>query len=744
MPQNYAPLIETKFVKGLVTELNDLNFPENATTAESNCDLKRTGTRRRRLGILPEDGSQLSEIVSPQGGLVRTLTWYNVGDQPGLEFTVVQVGEKLVFYDKSVVPTSAQTVPVSNTNSDVYTVSLADYLQPNSDGAGTSPVEVTSIDGALIVASSEIDTFVIERDRATESFTETRIKFRERDFEYLSDKTQFFKATADLTPGVARIYDTLNCGWYNGDPNETPFLGTGGPLATWTAARSTYPPLTLPWHSAKNASGTFSVTLFEALFAGTTVSVNGHFIIDPFAMDRQTQSGIPESDGVLPVREESGRFTSVSTFAGRVFYTGLNSKENASKVYFSPVLDSLEKLGDCFQINDPTSEVISDLLDTDGGVVQIKEAQNIIKMHPMGAALLVFADNGVWAISGVDGIFRATDFSITKISEIGIATRESFISADGRPYWWGHTGIYTMEPTQIGGVQTVDLSRPTIQSFWEDISGTSKEQVIAEFDSINKRVMWLYPTKGSATDFKYNELLIFDEVLEAFFPWTVGDQTSSTNYIVGSSFFKGAGTQFVEATVVDSNGNTVVDSNGDTVITRTKREVFTDDVGVKFVYRDGATGKLSFADFSGTRFLDWGEVDYSSFAETNHKFSRDTILKKCSPYLKCFFEITEEGYEANADATGFDILRPSGCLVSAFWDGKTSPSSTPQQAYRLRNVPVPDEADLTAFPYPYTFLSTRLKVRGRGSSVKLRFESETGKDFALQGFELLVAENDRL
>ena len=82
-------------------------------------------------------------------------------------------------------------------------------------------------------------------------------------------------------------------------------------------------------------------------------------------------------------------------------------------------------------------------------------------------------------------------------------------------------------------------------------------------------------------------------------------------------------------------------------------------------------------------------------------------------------------------------------LVSAYWDFRRTSSSDPQQAYRLKYVPVVDTNNLGIWDYPEEVVTTRLKLRGYGRSMRLRFESETGKDFVLLGYGVLQGANQR-
>jgi len=51
-----------------------------------------------------------------------------------------------------------------------------------------------------------------------------------------------------------------------------------------------------------------------------------------------------------------------------VFFSGLDSGKNGGKIYFSRLSSRISDASNCYQNNDPTSETLSDLLDTDGGV----------------------------------------------------------------------------------------------------------------------------------------------------------------------------------------------------------------------------------------------------------------------------------------------------------------------------------------------------------------------------------------
>lgn len=722
MPQNLVQKTVNTFIKGLITEAGELTFPPDASVDESNCDLSRDGSRSRRLGADREVSAVLSTFTIADAEVVHTGDWKNVGGQSGLEYLVVQKGTTLYFYNKATAPYSANVLAT--------TVNLTTYEVVGSVGVGQVKCQFTSINGVLIVASEAMETVYVERDNATEVISVTQIDFRMRDFEWIGEKTEY--ETGDSTPSVGRQYDTQNAGW----------VGTNGLAArvTYSAANGgNYPPLTHPWYSGKDATGNFDAAEWAKVYSGSSLLGNGHFILNPFNKDRGTASGL-----AISAETEGSRFKAVEAFGGRVFYSGLESGKSAGLIFFSRQIQDVNELGECLQQNDPTAEDFSDLLPTDGGVIQIPDAVNIKILHAMGSVLVVFAENGIWTINGVDGVFKATEYSVKRASEIGIASPESFISAGGTPIWWSRYGIHTLSLQDSGnGAGEQDLSTSTIQTFWDSIPEASKQKVTAVYDEVNKTVYWAWPDAGEVVESKVNNFLILDLALQAFYPWTISDEASSTDCIVGLAFYSGYGAGLLPLDVITAIGDDVVTSAGDDVVSFQNSNFATGSPTIVLLVRDGATNKLTMGGFVNQDFLEWGTTNYSSYAVAGYEFFGDLVLKKSSPYVTPYMRVTETGW-SGSEITGYDPVGSSSLLVSAFWDFGNNSTSTPQQAYRLKTMPVVDPDNLNSFNYPDTVITSRLKLRGRGRSVRLKFESEQGKDFVLLGYSMIGGVNGRI
>jgi hypothetical protein len=493
-----TPVVQ--FNKGLVTEAGELTFPEGASVDELNMTLERTGSRRRRLGIAYEANYVLPADTGVSLGTTTSVNvWKNAGAVAGLNFVVVQLGTTLHFFTESSGSLSDQKKG--------FTLDLTTFARPSGFGPSTVPIQVASIQGLLIVASSECNTFKIAYDDVTDTISSETLTFRVRDFEWQGVRSEYTSGVDDTLVSAEREYDSMNAGW-KGDKGDAA-------LIAYTTANSEYPPLTLPWYGGKDSSGNFNVAEWEKIFAGTSLIANGSYIYDLYDIDRQTKSGVP----TVPNYTETTRFKTVVSFGGRMFYAGMSNK-NTSNIFFSRLVNQADDLGECLQTNDPTSEDISDLLDTDGGVINIPEAYNIRKLHVLGSQLLIFAENGVWSVKGIDDVFRATGFAINKVGDAGLAYDRSFVAEEGgKPYWWSSSGIHTLSVSpEQQTLTTNNVSLTTIQSFFDSISADKRSQVKAAYDSFNKRVGWFFPKNTEVIEGKLNRVLWLDETIPAFYP----------------------------------------------------------------------------------------------------------------------------------------------------------------------------------------------------------------------------------
>lgn len=750
MPLAKTQLERNTFVKGLVTEASPLTFPENASIDEDNMILNRDGSRQRRLGMEFENNAiNISTnllLENLEAANINTYRWRNVNNKPTLSFGVVQVRNALYFFDLQQTTLSANKVSV---NININTI------------AGEALMDFTEINGKLVVVSNELDKpLLIRYNEPFDNFFTEEVSIKVRDIWGVEDGLEIDEHPATLS--ATHQYNLHNQGW----PEYMTTMAAGPNVSQYAYQQyqfeqGVYPANNQIWYFGKtitptsNSQEVFGTGPIRDTSFGTTPAPKGHFIIDAFnrGSGRYVASTLISSG--LPADSEQGRPSSVATFASRVFYAGVesnveggdsNSPDYSGTIFFTKVVNNDVDVGKCHSENDPTSEEISDLLATDGGTIKILGAGNILRLVVLDTSLLAIADNGIWQITGRDGVFKADDFSIRQITNIGAISKSSVVVAESSVVYWADGGIYVISPSdQLGNLNAQNISETTIQSLYLDIPSVGRANAVGSYDPANRKVSWLYNDTdaydGVSLRKRFNRELTFDTVLQAFYTSTIGDSSNGdfiAGYMVTETF-----------NVVDNVSNVVVD--GDQVQVDAVDVVITDEVRTRGASRtkyltvvpnafSGNIYGISFSQYSNEEFKDWGEVDAAGYLVTGHELFGDTMRKKQANYLVVHMNRTETGFE-DTGGGNLEALNPSSVLIQSRWDFSNSSVSgkwgTQFQAYRLRRPYFPSgEGD--TFDYGWEVITTKNRLRGSGRALSLRFDTEPGKDFYLLGWGMDV------
>jgi hypothetical protein len=454
----------------------------------------------------------------------------------------------------------------------------------------------------------------------------------------------------------------------------------------------------------------------------------------------------------------------VATFAGRVWYGGMSSELREGDIYspllgslvlFSQLVTSSEKIGFCFQAADPTSPQDNVPVDTDGGFIVIPDMGQMIHMEPLGRALIVFANNGIWSISGGEGNFNATSFEVAKLSEIGMENPESVVVTEDSVFYWTESGIFVVSGTDPLALKVTNLTKKTIQDSFRRIPEAGRNNCTGAYDPALKKVRWLY-NDGDIDTYNgvdyvrdYNKELTFDLTLGAFSlntftaptPAVPGDPVPVISGIFPSNDFV---LQDEDVDLYSTSDGILVGT--DQVVFPTKKRLNT-DIRTKYLTINRPITpsgfvwgtRYSFAEMKDKTFTDWptinGGVDAAAFLEMGHQTLGDTQRQKQAPYLITHFERTETGFEDNG--SGLEAINPSSCLVQAKWDFSNSSVSgkfgATQQAYRLKRNYLPGSAS-DPFDYGFNVVTSKTKIRGRGKALRLRFTTEPKKECRLLGW----------
>lgn len=729
MSRQRAVKPQTSFFRGLLTEASPLEHPENFFDEGDNLELTPKSLNRR-LGLGAEPVFQYSTPI-PKADIVQDSisehTWKSPGGDSSLTFYVLRIGSTLSFYDNTKSPRSSFKKP--------YTVDLDDFLIPSHASSRDVPIHTSAGFKRLFVVGEFLEPFYITYDPETDTIATTQVNLKIRDFEDVPDNIKLTQAPAPYT--AAHTYNMRNRGWIS--PGGTAV----DPYTKYKTDRGVYPSKNKQWWTGKNATTlVFDSNLLDRFYSGSSSAPVGHYIVDAFNIDRSAVSGI---SGLTP-SSLVNRPKAVAFFAGRGFWALGND------VYFSKSIISDSDINKCYQEFDPTSEDLSDLVASDGGKFTILGASDILEMRQLGAYLIIYADNGIWALSGPDGVFRATEFSNIKISDVGISSADSSIEAEGIQLFWSLDGIYNITLDQVSQAPVVtNITFQTINTFYNNITEYAKTTVRGMYDRYNKKVRYIYTEAESApsnniTD--YTKLLTYDLRLQAWVPGTFPKMSVDSSYpaVVGISPLASLTTFISSETVVD--GADVVEDLGEEVVVLTDPEDSDSFVGVKFLVlvEDGTDVKYTFCELNDSRFKDYRFVDntgvnYVSFVEPGDERLGDVSTYKQAPYINIFAKRTEQNFVLNNDDSyGFD--RPSGIIMTAYWDWSDSDGrvSPPQQVYRFPRNYVVDPTDLT-FKQGHGIIVTKNKLRGKGRTLRLRFESEAGKDFQIHGWSMLIDSN---
>lgn len=385
--------------------------------------------------------------------------------------------------------------------------------------------------------------------------------------------------------------------------------------------------------------------------------------------------------------------TKTASFSGRVWYAGIKFGNLKNRIYFSQIITDSRSYEKCYQDADPTSEHISDIIDTDGGYITIPDMGELLQLLPVENYLLVFASNGVWSIGGVgDKFFSATGYTVRNIIYTPIYSNQPAVHTEGAILFLGLKDIFTIIPDKISGfLVATNITVNRITSFIAQFGNQTNNKVL--YDIVARRLIILI---GPFNDkYTYNTILYYDLNLDAFYRYTFATSGS----ILGA--------------------------------------VNTDEGGVIYISKVVSTGDVRFADFTSSSYEDWFSVSGGDFTVCTMTTSPDTFgdisKNKRVVYLSMQFKVTERypQWDGRGNLTG--INWQSSCLIKPVWDwanntlGFTSGQEVTNQigtqfeAYRLlRNNVL--AANQPTFDYGYDYFTTKNKIRGHGEALSFMID----------------------
>lgn len=324
MPQARGDKENPLPTKGLNTEANSLDFPLDYFSDGLNIELDYDPLRIRvRKGMERSLLPRLADTrnVSDHDVAITSYFWKNVGNDPDLDWVVVQVAEFLYFFDAANL--DDPTVAVHTERFDLSTA-VSGTAKGTAAILETTRCQFETIKGNLIVVAEPIDPLVITYDSSGPSVSGTKLNMKIRDIKGLDSQIDVDKrptVIGDFPAGSTASgtytditetheYNLYNQGWYKN--RRTVAAGTyDDPIAKFYTDLSEYPSnADIVYLGMVESSGDliFEPDWLKDQTFGSSPAPRGHYVVDLFDIDRETIRTTPDSSGATTGGGTSGGY----------------------------------------------------------------------------------------------------------------------------------------------------------------------------------------------------------------------------------------------------------------------------------------------------------------------------------------------------------------------------------------------------------------------------------------------------
>jgi hypothetical protein len=766
------------FLAGLFTEANPITSPKNTSLDESNFELLQDGGRKRRRGLsLDPEYSPTSLTTAEQNILqsssVRTLNWTT---NDGFAFVIYFNLSGFLILDAATFAVKySETIPIndlsaSGDNLVATMTNKVPSLYKFEDGAITYQQDIYPMIRDLagindnIPTDSRLNVGAIFNSLKTLGEQEVGSPFLGYVLMNLlmppSSPVFLAGLMAHSSDYAKHMYNLFNAGW----GQRVKSYAHNNWAQAWDIfyrdssnllpARSDYFSLGMEGDPNQNGEKQLRVHSIISTALGTSKAAAGRFYFCPFIKNFYSKSNIGShtqfnTQNFLDYFEDENKWrkhiSSATFYGGRAWYASENS------VFFTKTLDGNEDFEICYQVADPTSEVDSEIVPTDGGEVKILGASGIFSMQEYGDALMVFAKNGIWALMGTDsGLFSATGYSIKKIYDGDLLSSFRPLPTQG--------SLLNLSPRGLDVINIGEVSaEPEASSFpTQNVETIFRQLTTSELSSMNIS----YDTKASKIFIKINRegskvrtLMIYDLKLKAWYKYEFPIPDNLIDYGLYQSKSFRVTNEPVSITyggdVITYGTDYVVEYAAsfinivptvlllciDTISNETKTFSFSDE---------------SFKDFVGYSFgTNVDGVDAGAYLTTGYQLIDSTNKSKSINNIMTHMVKTESAF-VDDGVGGLTLPNQSSCIMRIGYDFPTKGSYTindnnwskPRQVYKIRLPGVPYEGFVPM--EGVDVVSSKIRPRGKGRSMLFDFRTEPGKNCHLLGWAVDIYGEERV
>lgn len=326
----------------------------------------------------------------------------------------------------------------------------------------------------------------------------------------------------------------------------------------------------------------------------------------------------------------------VAFHSGRVFYFGFDIFGQPA-IFFSQLLTTVGKAGNCYQEADPTAQEINDLVATDGGVLRPVGMGTPIAARETDFGVLFFCSNGVWIVRGPEGSgFSATNFQVSKITDKGPVGSQSIIEVVGAVLYFSEEAIIQLAPDDFGRIQAQDLTSDSIRSVYQQFSRLDLSHAKGAYIDAEKRAFWVIPS-GTPAGQLANEgtfVLVLDTQVPGFYQWSTDIEDGHRlllpfeNKVLVSAFVLETLTLVDSTTRITTVSGALIEANVQHLVDGERIASFlvrTPSNDVKAVHATSNT------------FQDFGSVEYTSYVEFGYQYPTSKAGALSVPYIHSFF-----------------------------------------------------------------------------------------------------------
>lgn len=681
MPKRLGAIERFAPTRGLITEANKGDFPQDAAIDLANVEILIDGTVMRRKGLQREEGggpdSALGDLdfAARNNGTYTSFFWKDVGIDRSEDYVVLQYGNML-YIKEDTVPLSSATVKLE--------IDLS-FLAIGGFDPATIKCQFAADNALLLITNKHANPIVVYLDKlntTSNALLWFPISLRMRVTDNLAPPPTTRSTVGPLT--ARQEFDLRNSGWLFSTEVMQDREGTGvvtkDPVIDSLEkafAGQRYPTPAVLYGACRSdtaadpsAVGAFDGWKPAKISFGSTIPPFGKFIVPVHGFgigavmnlvaDEENGERITASNEILTVKT---RPTSCALHNGHAFYGG-KTYDGQNAVMISRLINSditalsgQNAIEQCYQAADPSSEEINDLVATDGLVLRPAGIGEIIRMTEFGRGVVVFSDNKVGYITGnaQNSGFTATNFKLVPVDDEPLTSPQSVVIAEGILFYFTAKGIMVGQRDEFGSIQVQSITDETIKSVYDGfpLNGLMRAQGV--YIESERRIYWTIPDVGN-TDGSFSgdavTVLVYSFDINGFWHYTISSDTGGEHpRLLFPLQARTKEIDTVQQTVALVNPNVGVTTVGGELLTSEVEVVVESQPTISFATVRGAVGDpylVEYCRLSGDTFYDWAYlggtgtipsegINYTSFIEFAYVYGEAKVGNLGATYLHSFF-----------------------------------------------------------------------------------------------------------